>query len=169
MQHDDKAQVGDVCEVCPEGILLVQDIAQLLEKTTGAALIVDYGQEGSTDSIRAFSRHEQVHVLSRPGEVDVTADVDFEALRHAVNAKLEDTASNPPMAFGPVTQGKFLASMGAMDRVIQLIEDDNTTEEQAADLYYALERLVQPEHMGERYKVLAIARKKAGLYAPPGF
>lgn len=165
MESDD-AEVGAICEVCPQGILLVQDIAQLLSKNRGSALIVDYGEEGSTDSIRAFSRHEQVHALSRPGEIDVTADVDFAALRHAVNAGAEGDSH---YAFGPVSQRKFLTSMGIMERVSGLIEDDNTTDEQAEDLYSALERLVLPEHMGERYKVMAIAKKKDGIFGPPGF
>lgn len=165
MENDD-AEVGAICEVCPQGILLVQDIAQVLSKNGGSALIVDYGQDGSTDSIRAFSRHKQVDVLRRPGEVDVTADVDFAALRHAVNARAE---GDSPRAFGPVTQGKFLISMGAVERVSDLIENEETTDEQAEDLYNALERLVVPEQMGERYKVMAIAKKKDGIFSPPGF
>jgi NADH dehydrogenase [ubiquinone] 1 alpha subcomplex assembly factor 7 len=160
----DESPVGQVCEVCPEGILLVQDIARFLEQHGGAALIVDYGQEGSMDSLRGFSRHKQVNFLSRPGQVDVTADVNFGALRHAVNA-----LNQKVMAFGPVTQGRFLASMGIVERVTALIEDDNTSEEQGEDLYHALERLVLPEQMGDRYKVLAIAPKKDGIFEPPGF
>jgi NADH dehydrogenase [ubiquinone] 1 alpha subcomplex assembly factor 7 len=166
--ENDNSEVGSVCEVCPQGILLAQDIAQLLSKTGGSALIFDYGQEGSTDSIRAFSRHEQVPALSRPGQVDVTADVDFAALRHVVNARAQ-RGGDDPHAFGPVSQGKFLASMGIVERVSGLIEDDDTTDEQAEDLYHALERLVLPEHMGERYKVMAIAKKKEGIFGPPGF
>ena len=166
VMENDEAEVGAICEVCPEGILLSQDIALLLSKNGGSALIVDYGQDGSTDSIRAFSRHRQVDVLRRPGEVDVTADVDFAALRHAVNAKAEKDSLH---AFGPVTQGKFLMAMGAAERVSNLIEDENTSDEQAEDLYSALERLVLPEQMGERYKVMAIAKKKDGIFGPPGF
>ena len=169
-KEDDTSPVGQVAEVCPEGILLVQDISQLLKRNGGAALIVDYGQEGSTDSLRGFSRHEQVSFLSRPGQVDVTADVDFEALRHAVNhANSDATCDKSAFAFGPATQGTFLASMGIVERVVSLIEDDKTTDEEAEDLYNALERLVLPEQMGERYKVLAIARKKEAIFAPPGF
>ena len=137
-----------------------------LAKKGGSALIIDYGQEGSTDSIRAFSKHKQVNALSRPGEINVTADVDFAALRYAVNATAEGDSHH---AFGPVTQGKFLISMGAAKRVSDLIENENTTDEQAEDLYTALERLVLPEEMGERYKVMAIAKKKDGIFGPPGF
>jgi SAM-dependent MidA family methyltransferase len=74
-----------------------------------------------------------------------------------------------PHAFGPTTQGQFLASMGAVERTIKLIEDDSTTDEQADDLCTALERLVSEEEMGQRFKVLAIAHKKEGIFSPPGF
>ena len=72
-------------------------------------------------------------------------------------------------AFGPITQGRFLASMGIVERVSSLIEDENTTDDEAEDLYSGLERLLAPEQMGERYKVMAIARKKDAIFAPPGF
>jgi SAM-dependent MidA family methyltransferase len=47
--------------------------------------------------------------------------------------------------------------------VIGLIERDETTDEQAEQLYAALERLMRPDRMGEKYKVLAIARRKDGI------
>ena len=95
----------------------------------------------------------------------MTADVDFAAILHAVNAlELPQV-----QAFGPTTQGQFLMSMGIQERVIQLIESDHTTEEEAENLFEALKRLVGPEEMGARYKVLAIARKKEGIFEPPGF
>jgi len=170
----DSAPEGSIIEVCPEAMILVQDIALRIESCTGAALIIDYGDEGSSDSLRAFNMHKQVSVLSSPGIVDVTADVDFKAIREAVNFGLESlwnskTTERHPMAFGPITQAKFLASMGAMERSIILIENEKTSDEQAEELYNALERLVSPEQMGERYKVLAIARKKDGIFSPPGF
>jgi NADH dehydrogenase [ubiquinone] 1 alpha subcomplex assembly factor 7 len=177
----DSAPVGSVIEVNPEAILVAQDLAKLLEKQGGAGLIIDYGQDGSTDSIRAFRKHQQVHFLSRPGQVDVTADVDFAAIRHAINAlggqsqgsgdSGGGSSSSVPevQAFGPTTQGQFLMAMGIQERVIQLIESDHTTEEEAENLFEALKRLVGPEEMGSRYKVLAIARKKEGIFEPPGF
>jgi NADH dehydrogenase [ubiquinone] 1 alpha subcomplex assembly factor 7 len=172
----DSADEGSIIEVCPEAMILAQDMALRIESCTGAALIIDYGEEGCTDSLRAFNKHKQVSVLSSPGMVDVTADVDFKALREAVNVGLESIwgdrrgkQRSKPVAFGPVSQGKFLASMGAMERSIMLIEDEKTTDEQAEEIYNALERLVSPEQMGERYKVMAIAHKKDGIFPPPGF
>lgn len=152
---------GAVVEVSPEAILTVQDVAKLIDKQGGSALWIDYGQAGTSDTIRGFSRHKQVHFLSQPGLVDVTVDVDFKALEHAVN-----TLNLETKAFGPVDQGQFLVSMGASERVIQLIESDTTTEEQAEDLYQSLVRLVDPSEMGERFKVLSVAKSTA---PPPAF
>ena len=162
------APTGSVIEVCPEGCLFVQDVASILEKQGGACLVVDYGHEGSTDSIRGFSGQQQVHFLSRPGQVDVTANVDFAALRHAVNNHHSATSTKNPtiLAHGPATQGSFLMAMGIQDRVIASIESDSCSEQQAEDLYQALIRLCAPEEMGEKYKVLALCRDSE---PPPGF
>jgi NADH dehydrogenase [ubiquinone] 1 alpha subcomplex assembly factor 7 len=54
----DSAPVGSVIEVNPEAILVAQDLAKLLEQQGGAGLIIDYGQDGSMDSIRAFRKHQ---------------------------------------------------------------------------------------------------------------
>jgi NADH dehydrogenase [ubiquinone] 1 alpha subcomplex assembly factor 7 len=161
---------GQVIEVCPEGIFLAQDIAQLIKQNGGAALIIDYGQEGSTDSLRGFSRHKQVNFLSYPGMIDITADVDFAALRHAINHSVDDVRSEESVfAFGPVPQGSFLASMGIVERVTHLLDDENTTDEEGENLVTGMKRLMAYDQMGERYKVLAIARKRDGIFAPPGF
>jgi SAM-dependent MidA family methyltransferase len=168
---NDSAEIGAIVEVCPEGILLVQDIHKFIDKHGGAALIIDYGEEGSSDSIRGFAKHKQVPFLSRPGQVDVTADVDFGALKHVVNSRRgpNDKDNTSAFVFGPIEQGKFLVSMGAAERAMHIIDDVKTTEDQAAELHDALERLISPEYMGRRYKVIAIARKKDGIFEPAGF
>jgi NADH dehydrogenase [ubiquinone] 1 alpha subcomplex assembly factor 7 len=182
--EDPATNIGSIVEVNPEGILLVRDIANLIGgdgSGLGAALIIDYGGEGSCDSIRAFSRHEQVSFLSRPGLVDITADVDFAALRHAVNynflpsggedghASDNETVTACVRAYGPVTQGAFLLSMGLQERVLAVIEDDRTDEDHAENLYQSMVRLASPDEMGERFKVLAIVHHdgRNGDQPPP--
>ena len=170
------APVGTVFEVCPEATLLVQDMAQVIEERGGVALMIDYGQEGSGDTLRAFSNHTQVPLTSYPGQVDVTADVDFFALKNCLVKRQErlsqfgnkNDSDEIISAFGPVTQGEFLMRMGASDMVIALIEQDSTTTEQANKFAEALKFLVFPEHMGEKFKVMAIGRKRDGIFAPPG-
>lgn len=51
----------------------------------GSALIVDYGSEQlkMEPTLRGFSRHRLVEdILQRPGEIDITADVDFGTLKY---------------------------------------------------------------------------------------
>ena len=186
------APTGSVVEVSPDSMIVVHDLAKIIKEQGGASLVIDYGQEGSTDSIRGFSKHKQVHFLSYPGKIDVTADVDFAAMRHAVssanNRKNEESSiaeQAPPVvgarerineelfqarAFGPTDQGEFLIAMGIQQRVIQLIERDDVTDEKAEDLYNAMVRLVSSEEMGKRYKVMCIVPTlNESDSPPPGF
>ncbi len=164
------APEGTVVEICPESLMLVEDIAKVLEENQGVSLMIDYGQDGTTDTLRAFSNHMQVPLTSFPGQVDVTADVDFFALRTAIGRRQDaDVPEDRKIhAFGPVTQGEFLMRMGAADMVINSIEQDDTSPEQAQKLTEALKFLVLPEHMGEKFKVLALAPKRDGIFAPAG-
>ena len=170
---------GTVVEICPDALFLIQDVAKVLEESQGAALIIDYGEEGTTDTLRAFSRHQQVPLTSRPGKVDVTADVDFFALKNCLSVdalkrnkdSTNDSRTLPSSsihAFGPVKQGEFLMKMGAGELTMNVIEKDETTEEQAQAFADALKYLVLPEHMGEKFKVLALSRKRDELFGPAG-
>jgi SAM-dependent MidA family methyltransferase len=58
--------------------------------------------------------------------------------------------------------------MGAADMTVNAIEKEETTEDQAQAMADALKYLVMPEHMGEKFKVLALARKRDGLFGPAG-
>ncbi|OEU16138.1 DUF185-domain-containing protein [Fragilariopsis cylindrus CCMP1102] len=184
----DQFPEGTVVEICPDAIFLAQDVARVLEESQGAALIIDYGEEGTTDTLRAFSRHKQVPLTSRPGQVDVTADVDFFALKNCLstgnagqekNINTEDIKDSSKTtfkgieatsihAFGPIQQGEFLMRMGAADLTMKTIEKPETTDDQAQAFTDALKYLVMPEHMGGKFKVLALARKRDGLFGPPG-
>lgn len=53
--------------------------------------------------IQAFRKHEQCNPLMNIGEADLTADVDFSALKKKVTPKL--------ITLGPVTQRQFLKQM----------------------------------------------------------
>ena len=169
---------GTVVEICPDALFLIQDVAKVLEESQGAALIIDYGEEGTADTLRAFSNHQQVPLTSRPGRVDVTADVDFFAIKNCLSVDAfkrnkddkadDETIPTSIHAFGPVAQGEFLMKMGAGELTMSAIEKDETTEEQAQAFADALRYLVMPEHMGEKFKVLALSRKRDGFFGPAG-
>jgi SAM-dependent MidA family methyltransferase len=92
----------------------------------------------------------QVSALSQPGLSDLTADVDFNLCRQAAVAK---GARVPNL----LTQGEFLMRMGIVPRVEQLLELDSTSDEAGGVLVSSLKYLVQGEHMGSRFKVMAVA------------
>jgi NADH dehydrogenase [ubiquinone] 1 alpha subcomplex assembly factor 7 len=155
------AQPGDEIEVCPRALSLVQEVAKRIAKDRGGALFIDYGAAHAfPNSLRGFYRHEETHVLNRPGEVDLTADVDFASLRRVLR-RIPGVSS-----YGPVEQGRFLAAMGMPDRIAALLESPSVTDDQAEALVLSYERLVDPQQMGERYKVLAIIDEEQPL--PPG-
>lgn len=63
-----------------------------------AALIIDYGYDHSPgNSLRGIKDHKFVHPLTEPGDVDLSVDVDFSAIRQAasVEGKAKVRAPHP--------------------------------------------------------------------------
>lgn len=151
-------------EVSPSALAVVGDVARRVAKTGGAGLFIDYGKTTCLgDSLRAFKRHKQVSALSEPGLVDLTVDTDFAACSRLA-ALVEGVG-----VYGPVDQGEWLGRMGLEVRLTKLLENENITEKQADDIIAACERLVDPEQMGTRYKVLTLADNKTHQVPPAGF
>ncbi|KAK3541931.1 hypothetical protein QTP86_008175 [Hemibagrus guttatus] len=97
-------------EVCAEGGVIVQKLANRISEDGGAALIADYGHNGTkTDTFRGFKEHKLHDVLEAPGSADLTADVDFSYLRKM--------AGEAVVCFGPITQRAFLKNMGIDTRL----------------------------------------------------
>ena len=92
--------------VVPVGALaFVEELAGGLER--GYALVIDYGREGSAGgAVHGYRDHRPVEdVLASPGEIDITAGVDFSWIaRHAADAGLQ--------AFRSVTQQRALLALG---------------------------------------------------------
>lgn len=70
-------------EICPQGVGLSGELAKRVTLEGGAALVVDYGRDKPyADSLAAIKDHSFVPVLSQPGLADLSAHVDFSALRY---------------------------------------------------------------------------------------
>jgi SAM-dependent MidA family methyltransferase len=153
------APEGGVYEVSPPSLALVEDIAHIIARQGGGALIVDYGYDtpGFGETLQAVADHEFAEVLADLGEGDLSAHVDFPALA----ARVSDAGA---AAYGPTGQGAFLEDLGLVHRAEQLrIKNPHAAE----DIWKAVERLVTPEQMGTLFKALAIVPKTAPR--PPGF
>ncbi|XP_070705567.1 protein arginine methyltransferase NDUFAF7, mitochondrial [Pempheris klunzingeri] len=130
-------------EVCAEGGVIVQQLARRIAEDGGAALIADYGHDGTkTDTFRGFKGHQLHDVLASPGSADLTADVDFSYLRRM--------AGGGVACLGPVTQRAFLKNMGIDSRMQVLLRScgDASTREQLIGSY---DMLTNPDKMGERF------------------
>ncbi len=131
-------------------------------RSDGAALILDYGhvQCALGDTLQAVAGHAYTNPLRAPGEADITAHVDFDAL-----AQRADIVGG--RVHGPITQRDFLLHLGIDKRAAAL--KANAVHEKALEIDRALARLtaMSARGMGELFKVLAIADPKLG--ALPGF
>src|SRR5260370_25120754 len=110
-------------------------IATRLRDQQGAALIIDYGHVRSDagDTFQAIARHSFADPLKNPGQADVTAHVDFQALVRAA----EDLGAR---VHGPVPQGEFLKRLGIETPALTLMA--KTTHEISQAISGALNRRV---------------------------
>lgn len=158
-------------EVCPQGMALAQTLAARLRRPSdGAALLIDYGRDGPYGaSLQAIRGHDFVSVLERPGEADLSAWVDFDALRLAVD---RSPSASSAEVLGPVSQAHFLLALGLEARV-QALLNAAETEEEMEQIVQAATRLVagEPEGggvdgMGQTYQAIAIVPKAAPTPVP---
>lgn len=148
---------GDIVEILPAAPALMSRIGQLIETNGGAALIVDYGDWRSKgDTFQALKAHRFTDPLAEPGEADLTAHVDFEALARA---------AHPARASRMITQGDLLARLGIHPRSARLAQGLTGP---ALDAHLAAtRRLTDPAEMGSLFKALAIHSTR--FAPPPGF
>jgi len=159
------ARVGDasdgaIIETRPAAASLLSVLGARAKEAPIAVLIADYGHEetGFGDTLQAVHRHRFADPLAGPGDVDLTAHVDF--------AALEETASTLGLtAYGPMPQGEFLLKLGLASRCDRLLR--TATEDQKAAILSGAARLADPRQMGLLFKVLVL--QSSGLAPPPPF
>jgi SAM-dependent MidA family methyltransferase len=139
---------GEIVETSPARDEAVSGIATCLVAKGGAAVFIDYGHERSSpgDTLQAVRGHGYAPVLANPGEQDLTAHVDFEAVAKAARAAGAEVTA-------PIGQGEWLVRLGIEARAQAL---SRANPERAAEVQAALERLTARNQMGELFKALAI-------------
>ena len=148
-----RSQGEGVHETSPVSLAVAEDLSAHIAKHGGTALIIDYGhlKSAAGDTLQAMRKHEFVSVLDAPGEVDITAHVDFEALAQAFIA---GGAELLPM----LTQGQFLKAMGLELRTEKLAA--KLEGQPLEDFRKASRRLADADQMGNLFKVMAVAQKR---------
>jgi SAM-dependent MidA family methyltransferase len=150
---------GEIVEASPARDEAVAAIATCLAAKGGVALFIDYGHErtGVGDTLQAVRGHAYAPVLASPGEQDLTAHVDFEALANAARGA---GAAVTPLT----TQGEWLNRLGIGARAAALAKSNP---QRAEELAAAARRLTDKDAMGDLFKVIAI--HSADWPAPAGF
>lgn len=142
---------GDILEVAPQAVSCMATLAQRIHTDGGAFLCFDYGYVSGVngDTVQALKAHQPIDVLACPGQADVTAHVNFSALK--VAAQRFGCAVH-----GPITQGDFLDNLGINIRAAMLKK--RATSEQAHAIDLAVERFLDRDDkgMGQLFKVLAV-------------
>lgn len=151
-----RAAANTTIEVSPASLQVVADIASRVSASGGAALIIDYGNDFAADaSLRGIRNAAFTQFLDSPGAADVTADVDFRALRLAARAATRDAV----VTAGPITQSELLQRLGLRERIEQILSGLPDTPEgdaQRQRVVEAANRIASLDEMGAVYKALAI-------------
>jgi SAM-dependent MidA family methyltransferase len=139
---------GDIVETSPARDEAVSAIATCLAAKGGGALFIDYGHERTSpgDTLQAVHSHRFAPVLDKPGELDLTAHVDFEALCRAA----KDAGAAVTRV---VDQGEWLKQIGIDARAAALMKSNP---DKAEEVSVALDRLTARNQMGRLFKVIAI-------------
>ncbi|SKB28643.1 SAM-dependent methyltransferase, MidA family [Sphingopyxis flava] len=139
---------GTVVETAPAAAAIMQSCAFRLARRGGAMLVIDYGYSGPAagDTLQAVKNHRFANPFAQPGEVDLTAHVDFSALAFAA-------LGGGALVAGPVSQGEWLRRLGIDARMKALAA---AAPDRADELAGQRDRLVEPDAMGELFRAMAI-------------
>jgi len=148
---------GDRIEISPAAAAWFASVARGLRR--GYAIVIDYGYPAAelyrahrlAGTVRAHREHTvSDDPFAHVGEQDLTAHVDFSALRQA--------GEEAGLTFaGQTNQGAFLASLKMGDLLVALGKDPQTALPEYLAAQAAILRLIDPGGMG-RFGVLIMAR-----------
>ncbi len=152
---------GQIAEICLEHGRFLAEIAAVV--SDGYVIFIDYGDEAEklyhysrpNGSLRCYYQQAQVYdPFDRIGEQDLTADVDFTAVRYsAEEAGLQ--------VVGRQSQGEWLQSLG-----IECVGPGSLSPS-TQSCETGTEQLISPARLGSAFDVLAF--QTAGLPPPAGF
>ncbi len=149
---------GGCIESGEPALAFIGGLCDRLRARGGAALLLDYGPgaAGHGDTLQALRDGAPCDPLVSPGEADLTAHVDFPALREAAQGA---------GVHGPVPQGRFLGALGLFERTQRLVQAQPPG--QGDGLVASAHRLADPARMGTLFKAMALCHPS--LAVPPGF
>jgi SAM-dependent MidA family methyltransferase len=149
---------GERVEVPLASLPWMDRIARAFKGRRGFAILIDYGYTREEqlagrhrDTLMTFRRHQaSPSPYEAPGEQDITAHVNFTALR----SRGSDLGLEP---IALLTQSQFLIGIGEETQFADAFQDCRLPQERAK-VALQLKHLISPEAMGETFQVLLLSR-----------
>ena len=141
---------GPIVETSPARDAAMAELARILVKRGGVALLIDYGHDlrkAVGDTLQSMAAHRKTLPLDNPGEQDLTAHVDFAALGDV--ARREGATVSRL-----ISQGTWLETLGIGARAMTLAARNP---ERAEAIAAARRRLCDGDAMGTLFRVMAVA------------
>lgn len=139
---------GAILEIVPSLQALTNELCDLVKTSNGAAVIIDYGYltSGFENTFQAIKRHQKCNIFETPGDTDLTAHVNFGAIKNFAEESGVFTQ-------GPMNQSEFLQSLGINERASQLMKFHP---ERTDEIKSGLNRLIGKDQMGELFKTILL-------------
>lgn len=159
LQEHSNAYDGAVIEESPKSLEIIKFISKHIMKFGGASLVIDYGYDIDPikrmrnqydPTLQAIKNHKYCPLLETLGEADLSAHVDFYALKTIG----KDIGIN---VYGSITQRDFLIANGILLRS-KLLQNKLPTIE-ANIIAKQVDRLIAPNKMGLLFKVLCLVQE----------
>ena len=137
----------NIIEFPKMGFEQLKKIIKIVKKFNGGILLIDYGylKQLNKNSLQSVFKHKSNNLLDNIGSADITSLVNFQLLANFfIKNKL--TVSKT------VSQGYFLKKIGILNRAEIVSKKLNFKDK--SNLFYRMQRLLDPKLMGELFKVI---------------
>ncbi len=136
-----------------QGLKELDSIIKTIKRLNGGLLLIDYGflNQNNADSLQSLKKHKKNIIFDNIGKADITSLVNFNLLKKYFKTK-------KLVVNNVVTQEFFLKRMGIVNRAEAISKKMSFKEK--SDLYFRLQRLLNPKLMGELFKVICAFKLK---------
>ena len=129
------------------GFEQLKKIIKIVKKSSGGILLIDYGyfKQLNKNTLQSVFKHKNNNLLDNIGNADITSLVNFQLLTNFFKKNNLDVSKT-------VSQSFFLKKIGILNRAEIISKKLNFKDK--SNLFYRLERLLNPKLMGELFKVI---------------